>query len=110
MYKSENDRTEKFGIAETGEIPDINSNAVANVFTINTDATTGTLTISVKSRLSTAFAPLLRADNSTPVVLDLSTTERTIGIGFPLKEIKAVPAGLNGTSYDMNISGAGNFQ
>ncbi len=109
MYKSENDRTEKFGIAETGTLQ-TNSNAMTNVLTINTDATAGTLTITARTRLALSFEPVLEDDNLTPVVFDFSATERSINIPFPLKEIKGVPSGLNGTFYELTNCGSGNFQ
>lgn len=109
MYKNENDKILRFGIAETGVVP-INSNAYKSQLTINTDATAGTLTIRVKTRLSESFEPLNRSDGVTAVVIDLSTSERTIGTAFSIKEWESVPAGLNGSFYELASSGAGNFE
>jgi hypothetical protein len=109
MYKSENDKFLKKGIAETGVL-EINSNAYKTQLTINTDATTGTLTIRVKTRLSQSLEPLMRADGVTPVVIDLSSLERTIGTSFAIREWESVPSGLNGTFYELASSGAGNFE
>lgn len=109
MFKNENDECLKKGIAETGVLA-INSNADKTQLTINSDATTGTLTIRVKTRLSKSFEPFVRSDGITPVVIDLSSSERTIGTSFSIKEWESVPAGLNGTFYELASSGAGNFE
>lgn len=108
MFKSENDKEGRFGIAVTGDI-EINPNAYKTQLTINTDATVGTLTISVKPRLSDSFEPITRSGSSNQVVIDLSTTERTIGTNFSIKAWEAVPSGLDGTFYELSSSGAGNF-
>lgn len=106
MFKSENDKKERFGIAVTGNL-ETNSNATINMLAINSDATVGTLTISAKTRLSDTFEPVNRSDGVTQIVIDLATTERTIRVPFGIKEWRAVPAGLDNTFYEMAVSGAG---
>lgn len=108
MFKSENDKgvNVRIGIAETGTVK-TNSNATVNTLTIVTDATVGTLTISAKARLAIDFEPMKRSDGVTPLVIDLSLTDRTFKTSFPIKEWQAVPAGLDGSFYELRASGAG---
>jgi hypothetical protein len=106
MFKSENDSASgKLGLADPLALP-VNANSTAMQFVINTDATAGTLTFSITSRKSIQPEQLFRSDGVTQVIVDLSTTERTVPFdeGFAIKEISALPAGLNGTYYEVIAS------
>lgn len=103
MFKSENDlSSKKLPIVEP-LLLSVNANSTVMQFVINTDATSGTIEFSVVTRNSNNIEPLFRPDGITQVVVDLSTTEKTILLeeGMALKEIHGSPSGLNGTYYEV---------
>lgn len=81
------------------------SSNTINQWTVDTDATAGTLTVSFVPRLGAAPEPMYEADGVTPVVLDLSAPKRTILSAAGIKELQIVAAGMNGTYYAVNASG-----
>jgi len=105
MFKNEYDKIgARLAPNDPATIKNNSGNSV-NQWTVDTDATAGTLTVNFVPRLGKTPEPMYEPDGVTPVVLNLANPKRTILSAAAIKELQIVAAGMNGTFYAVNASG-----